>query len=730
MKTAHNVKKTIGTATIACVLTLSQVEAALIAHFKLDEGAVDPSAFTVTSSVGDWTGELITETSLPPTWITTSLAQVPSGTTAAVEFDASDPGNDPRIATTCPGVTGNGARTVAAWIKGDLTQPNNGVIVSWGRNVTSGRYTFRVETATGANTGKLRLEVQGHAMVGEAVVMDGKWHHVAVVTPQGATAHSSTLYVDGVAQARTLFGTAATIDTQVDPSVPSELVHIGNGGWSLGVYGLKGQVDDVRIYDEALSQPQILELAAGAGTPPTISQPITDQTIVLGDPTAAATFTVGAGGSPPLSYQWKRGGTVIEGQTEATLRIQPAGPADAGEYSVTVSNGAGQATSTANLRVGTTPVELNQQVGLVGGTSSFSVTMPNVTGYAYQWQLNNVDLPGKTGPTLTLNNLQTADAGNYTVRVTLGTDSATSAPAVLKVLPVPSSAYAAAVLRDGPAAYWRFSETGTATTAVDTAGFQDLTYFGMTGTELGQPGALKSDTDTAVGFSPFTLSFAERALTPELNDVRAFTLEAWVKPEYFGAYRLIDASFTLPTRGYRLELLASGALRFRTAASPNPSGETWTDLTGGMAIEGDWTYVVGTYDGTTKRLYVNGVLVGEQAVEVWPSLGLVFRVGAGNGPQTSPGAILDGGIDEVAFYRKALSPQAVADHYRASGRVIEGVLAAAVNGNNLVISWEGEGWFLESTDMLTGTWQPVPNATSPHSAAMTGNARYYRLSKP
>jgi hypothetical protein len=722
----------VGCVATACVaLTLLPGSyAGLIAHFKLDEGAIEPTTLSVASEVGGWTGELSSDTSFFPTWVTSGLGPVPGGTRAAVEFDSSEPGNDPRIATTCPGVTGDGARTVAAWIKGELPQPNFGVIVSWGRSASASRYTLRAETAAGANAGKLRLEVQGHAMVGEAIVLDGQWHHVAVVSPAGASAHTSTLYVDGVAQARTLFGTATTLNTTVDPEVPGELIHIGNGGWSLGAYGFKGLIDDVRIYDEALDAAQILALAAGAGTAPTFTQPLTDQRIVLGDPAARATFTAGASGSPPLVYEWQFNGNPIPGQTGATLEINPAGPADAGTYTVKVSNAAGSVSSSARLILSTAPVELNQQVGLVGGSASFAINMPAVSGYTYQWRLGESDLAGQTSSRLTLENLQPANAGQYSVRVTLGAHSAVSEPATLRVLPVPASAYAAAVLRDGPAAYWRLGEVAGAEKAADATTFHDGNYIGLTGAELGQAGALAGDADTALLLSAGGLAFVELAQPSELNDVRAFTVEAWVRPNYLGNFALVDASFNLPSRGYRLELTAGGTFRFRTGASLSPANEGWDDLAGGQAEAEQWYHVVGTFDGATKHLFVNGLEVGEQAAAVSPSLGLYLRLGAGNGSQANPGRILDGTLDEVAYYRRALPGTAVAAHYRASGRVAEGVLGVERTGNGIRLTWEGEGWVLEASDLVTEGWSPIPNATSPYTVSTAGTTRFFRLVRP
>jgi hypothetical protein len=85
------------------------------------------------------------------------------------------------------------------------------------------------------------------------------------------------------------------------------------------------------------------------GTPPSITVQPASTTVGFLDP---ATFSVGAIGSRPLSYQWRRGGSPIAGATNSTFTIPGARDSDAGSYDVMVWNDAGSATSaTATLTV-------------------------------------------------------------------------------------------------------------------------------------------------------------------------------------------------------------------------------------------------------------------------------------------------------------------------------------------------------------------------------------------
>ena len=62
-------------------------------------------------------------------------------------------------------------------------------------------------------------------------------------------------------------------------------------------------------------------------------------------PAPSPFLTVQASGSGPFQYQWLKGKTPIAGATAANLRLPAIKPADAGDYTVQVSNDAGNTTS-------------------------------------------------------------------------------------------------------------------------------------------------------------------------------------------------------------------------------------------------------------------------------------------------------------------------------------------------------------------------------------------------
>lgn len=169
--------------------------------------------------------------------------------------------------------------------------------------------------------------------------------------------------------------------------------------------------------------------------PAIVVQPI-NQTVPSGSP---VTFNVTAVGSGQLQYQWKKNGLDLSGQTSASLTINAATAADAGGYSVSVSNSSGAATSqTATLVVsGSTPpailIQPTNQTANAGAQVTFSVAANGSIPMSFQWRKNGANLSGKTDATLTLNNVSSADAGDYSVVVSNSSGTQTSANATLTV---------------------------------------------------------------------------------------------------------------------------------------------------------------------------------------------------------------------------------------------------------------------------------------------------------
>jgi hypothetical protein len=95
-----------------------------------------------------------------------------------------------------------------------------------------------------------------------------------------------------------------------------------------------------------------------SNVPPAIFSQPQSQTVTAG---SGASFNVGASGTPPLSYQWRRDGATmtnssrVSGAKSATLMISSVQSSDAGSYKLFVTNGFGTASSDEARLTVTTP---------------------------------------------------------------------------------------------------------------------------------------------------------------------------------------------------------------------------------------------------------------------------------------------------------------------------------------------------------------------------------------
>jgi len=178
----------------------------------------------------------------------------------------------------------------------------------------------------------------------------------------------------------------------------------------------------------------VLTVSAASGVAPTITQQPSSVAVTTG---STATFTVVASGSAPLSYQWYLNGNAIAGASASSYAVTSAQSTDAGTYAVYVANTAGSAlSSNAVLTVQALPVITAAPASVitnVGAAITFSVAASGVGQLSYQWRYNGTSIAGATGTSFTRTNVQTFQAGSYSVLVSNSGGTVASQPAVLSV---------------------------------------------------------------------------------------------------------------------------------------------------------------------------------------------------------------------------------------------------------------------------------------------------------
>ncbi|MBL9186577.1 MAG: immunoglobulin domain-containing protein [Opitutaceae bacterium] len=193
------------------------------------------------------------------------------------------------------------------------------------------------------------------------------------------------------------------------------------------------QIVATNDYGSTLSQARTLTVTAAA---PSIGTQPAGQTIFVGSPVS---FTVSAVGTAPLAYQWRKNGAPIPGATTATLAFSSAQESDSGSYAVVVSNGVGSVTSaSATLMVAAIippaiAVQPASQSVVVENNFTIQVVATGTAPLSYQWRKDGRLIPGATGATFSLGNVQASDAGAYSVTVGNAVDSITSNEAILAV---------------------------------------------------------------------------------------------------------------------------------------------------------------------------------------------------------------------------------------------------------------------------------------------------------
>lgn len=143
--------------------------------------------------------------------------------------------------------------------------------------------------------------------------------------------------------------------------------------------------------------------------PPTISlQPCT-QSQPLG---GSATFTIGAGGVPTPTLQWRKNTVPIDGQTSPTLTLSNLTAADAAGYDVVVTNSNGSVTSnTATLTIVPIMASTPLTAGMMGywrfdeaaGCSAADSSGQHHSGWLYNFPIGSEShwSPGIVGNSLT-----------------------------------------------------------------------------------------------------------------------------------------------------------------------------------------------------------------------------------------------------------------------------------------------------------------------------------------
>lgn len=162
--------------------------------------------------------------------------------------------------------TGNSPRSFTAWVNTGVNNPNGSNIFHFGTSESAPtNFHFLITNPAGLGNG------YGYGVVyGNTNVADGSWHFVSAVY-EGGTERNTKIYVDGKPDG------SGQISTE-----PNTIL---NSKWSIGKFmsgysNFNGYVDEIKVYNEILSDEEIWNLYKVTTTAPTLLFPKDDSTLI------------------------------------------------------------------------------------------------------------------------------------------------------------------------------------------------------------------------------------------------------------------------------------------------------------------------------------------------------------------------------------------------------------------------------------------------------------------
>jgi hypothetical protein len=189
----------------------------------------------------------------------------------------------------------------------------------------------------------------------------------------------------------------------------------------------------------------------------------------------------------------------------------------------------------------------------------------------------------------------------------------------------------------------------------------DLSGNGNNGTLVNSP-AYSATNGGYLSFIGASSQYASIADSTSLLTANAITIEYWVKINSLADSALASKhrQSTSPISGWNNYLLSSGKISFQLRAGNVCCQTLDTTATVGTT---QWNHIASTYDGTTMKVYINGV----QDATTTPATGSVDSTQSINiGRDVNSGsAYLNGLIATTRIYKRALTATEVTQNFNA-----------------------------------------------------------------
>ena len=238
-------------------------------------------------------------------------------------------------------------------------------------------------------------------------------------------------------------------------------------------------------------------------------------------------------------------------------------------------------------------------------------------------------------------------------------------------LSLPTSFSRNVIEQSDPVAYWRLDETGPGAGAADWSG---------NGYALNLAGGITKGVAHPLPYDPNNMAFALDGTSAYLAASApispsafagdgSYSIELWFNADKRQQADLLALTGTGTNNHFILfELETDGRIRFLHRVPAGAGGGTSLYSQTLYSIN-DWHHVVAVKDATEMKLYIDGVLdpiAATDATTVNGAMDIAFgRLG-----KNYTGRYLDGMLDEMALFDRALTAEEVMDHYLGLCEVI------------------------------------------------------------
>lgn len=659
-------------------------------YWRLNESYGPPAANIGTSATaGVYSGNSVPGSSGPASPTFTGFEAV----NKAVTISSSTPGS-----VRCAPLNLNANNvTMTAWVKPNGPQTAySGIVFQWANSPALTYSGLMVGKDGGMQLGYTWANTAStYDFPSTVTLTDGQWQFIAVaVSPTSATLCAD----DG-----STFQTAVNTTTHAVQGFQG-VTHIGMDPFTPTVFN--GDIDEVAVFNRTLNVGEIYSLyAAGKGElPPQIFQDPVGPVAIFTSETL--TLSVIAGGTPALTYQWRKNSSDISGATNSTFVKANVTSADDGTYDVVVKNSFGSVTS-ASVAITVQPQDYPSITSQPVGASVYQNGYVNLKVEAaggnlrFTWYKNGSPVPGATNASYLMSPAQGTNSGNYyvTVRNTMGSINSDTVTVAVTVPAVGS--YESKIVADNPISWWRLDE-GSGYTFADSMGRNPGAW--VTSPTLGVPGALAGNTNGAAQFALADAAYGSVPFAAALNS-DTLTVECWVKTSEV-ENNIIPVSSWAASPHHQGYMFVKSGSSWRSAFS---FGDTYvyTYVTIGTVTPGQWTHLVYTCSPSAGwSVYLNGVrTAGPYSPSGWvQNTSEPFRIGVDVPGAGSYNNFFDGVIDEVAVYGTVLAATNILAHYEA-GRF----------GTGSAPSFTVQPASQSVTEGLTATFSPTVIGSSPIS---------------